>query len=404
VTKFGKILVVDDEPDVGEFIAAAAQNLGLQCIHTTDAAALSQLLTSDVTLILLDLMMPDMDGIEGLRLLGELHCKAGIVLMSGISKRVLETAEKLANTLGLFIVGRLAKPFQLADLEQLLKTHHVRGVPVEGTPGPAVPIPDQRIRVAIERNEFILHYQPQIDISSGAVFGVEALARWQHPERGLIFPDSFISRLEELELIDDLGWLAADRALAEVKLFAGKTQFVPRLALNISVHSLRDLKFPDRLQSLLGKHGVLSDGIILEITESGLIRELSRTLDVLSRLRVKGVRLSIDDFGTGYAMMQQLVNIPATELKIDRSFVMNMHINSGDRVMVEKSIELGHAMGMYVVAEGVETAAQFEFLRRAGCDAAQGYFFTHPLPPSELVHWMDDHQAQLDHATPQFSG
>jgi EAL domain-containing protein (putative c-di-GMP-specific phosphodiesterase class I) len=195
--------------------------------------------------------------------------------------------------------------------------------------------------------------------------------------------------LEELELIDDLGWLAADRALAEVKLFAGKTQFVPRLALNISVHSLRDLKFPDRLQSLLGKHGVLSDGIILEITESGLIRELSRTLDVLSRLRVKGVRLSIDDFGTGYAMMQQLVN---------------MHINSGDRVMVEKSIELGHAMGMYVVAEGVETAAQFEFLRRAGCDAAQGYFFTHPLPPSELVHWMDDHQAQLDHATPQFSG
>src|ERR1700677_947616 len=201
MTKFGKILVVDDEPDVGEFIAAAAQNLGLKCIHTTDAAALSELLTPDVTLILLDLMMPDMDGIEGLRLLSELHCKAGIVLMSGISKRVLETAEKLASTLGLFIVGRLAKPFQLADLEELLNTHHVRGVPIDGKPGLESPIPDERLRIALERNEFVLHYQPQIDIATGSLIGVEALARWQPPDRGLIFPDMFIKRLEELGLI-----------------------------------------------------------------------------------------------------------------------------------------------------------------------------------------------------------
>jgi EAL domain-containing protein (putative c-di-GMP-specific phosphodiesterase class I) len=404
MTNPGKILVVDDEPDVGEFIAAAARGLGLQCTAITDASALSRLLTPDVTLILLDLMMPDMDGIEGLRLLSELHCKAGIVLMSGISKRVLETAEKLASTLGLFVVGHLSKPFHLADLEELLKTHHVRGVTIHGTPRLAAPIPDEHLRVAVERNEFVLHYQPQIDIATGAVIGVEALARWHHPDRGLIYPDFFIGRLEQLGLMDNFGWLVADRALAEVKQFGGRNHPVPRLALNASVPSLCDLKFPDTFTSLLRKHDTAADDVILEITETGLMNEPSRTLDVLTRLRVKGVKLSIDDFGTGYAMMQQLVNIPATELKIDRTFVMNMHINSSDRVMVEKSIELGHALGMVVIAEGVETEQQLESLRQGGCDSAQGFFFTRALPPKDFLRWMDDYQARLDHAAPLLSG
>ena len=136
--------------------------------------------------------------------------------------------------------------------------------------------------------------------------------------------------------------------------------------------------------------------MILEITESGLIHELSRTLDVLARLRVKGMRLSIDDFGTGYAMMQQLINIPATELKIDRAFVMNMHLNSSDRIMVEKSIDIGHDMGMKVIAEGVETEQQLGMLRRSGCDAAQGFLFSRPLPPKDLVAWLEAYHSRLN--------
>jgi len=384
----GKILVIDDEEDIGDFVSATALSLGLQCSATTNAASLPELLTPDVNLILLDLMMPEMDGVEALRLLSELHCKAGIVLMSGISKRVLETAEKLAKALGLVVVGRLAKPFYVPELEQLLKDYHLPKAVLPGKPTPGVPFPDKELRHAVERNEFVLHYQPQIDIPSGAVTGVEALVRWQHPVRGLIFPDSFIGRLEELGLIDDLGWLVAERALDEVKQFAGKNQAVPRLGMNVSVHSLRDLKFPDRFSALLKEHEMPVEGVILEITESGLLNELSRTLDVLTRLRVKGIKLSIDDFGTGYAMMQQLINIPATELKIDRLFVMSMHVNSSDRIMVEKSIEIGHALGMAVVAEGVETQQQLEFLREGGCDSVQGYLFTRPLPPKEFVSWM----------------
>jgi EAL domain-containing protein (putative c-di-GMP-specific phosphodiesterase class I) len=252
------------------------------------------------------------------------------------------------------------------------------------------------LRAAIERNEFVLHYQPQIDLASGTVMGVEALVRWQHPERGLIFPDDFIGRAEELGLIDDLGWLVMDRALDEVKQFANKNQVVPRLALNASVQSLLDLKFPDRFTSLLRKHDIPVDGVILEITESGLINELSHTLDVLTRLRMKSVHLSIDDFGTGYAMMQQLVNIPATELKIDRNFVKNMHVNSSDRIMAEKSIEIGHELGMKVIAEGVETEQQLELLRRVGCDSAQGYLYSRPLPPNELVRWLGEYHARMD--------
>jgi EAL domain-containing protein (putative c-di-GMP-specific phosphodiesterase class I) len=202
--------------------------------------------------------------------------------------------------------------------------------------------------------------------------------------------------MEKLGIIDDLGWMVTERALDEVKQFAGKNKVVPRLGLNFSVHSLRNLTFPDRFSALIKEHEVAAEDVILEITESGLLSELSRTLDVVTRLRVKGVKLSIDDFGTGYAMMQQLVNIPATELKIDRLFVMSMHGNSSDRVMVQKSIEIGHAMGMSVIAEGVETEEQLRFLREDGCDSAQGYLFTRPLPPKELVRWLDDYQARLD--------
>ena len=383
-----KILVVDDEIEIGEFIAAAAENLGLECIFTTDAIAMEQLLTPDVGLIVLDLMMPEMDGIEAMRRLSELKCKAGIVLMSGISTRVLETAEKLARSLDLVVVGHLSKPFKISDLEAILLKQHPIGHKVVTKTSPPFQMEDERLQAAVDRNEFVVHYQPQIDIATGAVIGVEALVRWQCPERGLLYPDSFLRRAEQMGLIDDLGWLVAERALDEVKQFASSDGVVPRLALNLSVQSLHDLNFPDRFIDTLHRHGTPMGSVILEITESGLINELSNMLDVLTRLCMKGIKLSIDDFGTGYAMMQQLLNIPATELKIDREFVMNMDLSSSDRVMVEKSIEIGHELGMKVLAEGVETAEQLGSLRQKGCDAAQGYFFSRALPFKDLVHWL----------------
>lgn len=396
MTAIQRILVIDDDSDVGELIFTTAQAMGLSCAITTDAESFLGMLTPETTLIMLDLVMPEMDGIELLRLLGHRQCKVGIVLMSGVGKRILETAEEMAQTLGLSIVGHLQKPFRITELEGVI------GIQLESASAPVfkethdVPIQDTELRNAIERDEFVLHYQPQIDLATCRVIGMEALVRWQHPERSLIYPDEFIARMEALGLIDRLGWIITNRGLADAKKFADEDGVIPILSLNVSIHSLQDLKFPDIFISLARKYEVPPENITVEITESGLIQELSSTLDVLTRLRMKQVHLSIDDFGTGYAMMQQLRHVPATELKIDKSFVQRVHVNHGDRVMVQKTIEIGHELGMKVVAEGVETPEQLEFLRESRCDAVQGYLFSRPLPVNELLGWLKKYRLRQD--------
>jgi len=389
-----RILVIDDEIDVGEFITAAAEKLGLHCTATTMATVFLEELTPETDLVLMDLMMPGMDGIELLRLLGIQQCNAGIVLMSGTGKRIMETAEQFAQSIGLTIVGQLQKPFRVADLEAVLRMPKVAAKTPRSGQRAAIPSQDAELHRAIERNEFVLHYQPQIELATNKVVGVEALVRWQHPERGLVFPDDFIAHAERLCLIDQLGWIVASRGMEEVSLFADKDGFVPVLSINVSVYSLRDLKFPDIYLALLKKHKVAAENTILEITESGLIKELSSTLDVLTRLRLNHAQLSIDDFGTGYSMMQQLRHIPATELKIDKSFVQNMQGSSSDRVMVQKTIEIGHELGMKVIGEGVETQEQLEFLRENGCDVVQGYLFSRPLPAKGLQAWLQTYRSE----------
>jgi EAL domain-containing protein (putative c-di-GMP-specific phosphodiesterase class I)/FixJ family two-component response regulator len=390
----GSILAIDDDSDICELICATAEEKGLRCSATTSAEKFLEALSPATSLLLIDLIMPETDGVELLRRLGERHCKVNIVLMSGVGKRVMEVAEELAHAHGLSTVGHLQKPFRAAELEEIFEKHGRSAAAPAAQPRSKVAVIDADVQKAIEGKEFILHYQPQIDIASGKVVGVEALARWQHPELGLIFPDDFISRLEELDLIDQLGWIVVRRGLVDLSRFRDRSGMVPRLALNVSASSLADLKFPDNMSALIATHGVSPDNVNLEITESGLIKELTRTLDVLTRLRMKRMHLSIDDFGTGYSMMQQLRNIPATELKIDRSFVMNMVGSDRDRVMVQKTIEIGHELDMKVVAEGVETPEQLEILRWSGCDIAQGYLFSHPLPADELVRWLSAYRAR----------
>jgi EAL domain-containing protein (putative c-di-GMP-specific phosphodiesterase class I) len=390
-----RILVIDDESDMGELVCATAQAMGFKCTSTTNAKTFLEKLTPDTTLVLLDLMMPEMDGIELLRLLGKRKCKAGIVLMSGIGKRTLESAEQFAQVLGLSIAGHLQKPFQLTELEEVLRRLPDPKPSADVRPDLRVPIERRELELAIARSEFVVYYQPQIEIDGGRVIGVEALARWLHPERGLVFPDSFIDRMEKFGLIDELCWIVADLGMSEVGQFANEDGTDVMLSLNASVNSLCDLNFPDNLVSIALKHGVSPNNVTIEITETGLIKELSRTLDTLTRLRMKKVKLSIDDFGTGYAMLQQFKNIPATELKIDKSFVKEMTINSRNRVMVQKTIEMGHDLYMHVIAEGVETKEQLDLLRSYGCDSAQGYLFSRPVPAREMVSWLSAYRAQI---------
>jgi EAL domain-containing protein (putative c-di-GMP-specific phosphodiesterase class I)/ActR/RegA family two-component response regulator len=395
------ILVIDDDSDIGELVCATAQAMGFQCTVTIDAKTFLESLSADTTLILLDLMMPEMDGIELLRLFGKRKYKAGIILMSGADMRTIEAAGQFAQVLGLSIIGHLQKPFQQAELEEVLRRLPGPELPRLVHPNPPFTIEKEELQSAIVNDEFVTYYQPQTDIASGQVIGVEALVRWRHPQRGLIFPGSFIGRMEKFGLIDPLAWIVANCAMSDVGQFANGDGHPITLSLNASVESLCNLKFPDTLVSIAEKHGVSPGNVTIEITETGLIRELANTLDTLTRLRMKQVKLSIDDFGTGYAMMQQFKTIPATELKIDGSFVQEMTGNSRDRIMIQKTIEMGHEFGLHVVAEGVETQEQLDLLRSYGCDVAQGYLFSRPIPAGEMVIWLKTYRARLVHSRPK---
>jgi EAL domain-containing protein (putative c-di-GMP-specific phosphodiesterase class I)/FixJ family two-component response regulator len=383
-----RILVIDDDRVVCELVSALAITMGLSCDAARDPGSFQDQVTPDTSLILLDLMMPGMDGIEVLRLLGERRCKARILLMSGMDKRVLETAEKLARTLGLAVAGHLQKPFSPLELKEVLESVAAMETPESVKEIPAVAVSDTQIRSAIAKGEFLNYYQPQIDLKTGDVMGVEALARWRHPELGMLSPDNFLARIDALGLMDDLCWKMAEIAVSEAKQFRRRTGEPLRVSINATMRSLSNLDFPDALLHLASKYDFPAERITVEITESRLLSQLSRTLDVLTRLRMKGFQLSIDDFGSGYAMMQQLQNVPATELKIDKSIVEKMHSNDSDRVMVEKIIEMGHELKMKVVAEGVILREQREMLRAKGCDGAQGYWISHPLSVDTLKGWL----------------
>jgi EAL domain-containing protein (putative c-di-GMP-specific phosphodiesterase class I)/ActR/RegA family two-component response regulator len=389
------ILVIDDDQDLGELILAIAQQAGHTCVVTSDVEAFFDKLTPEITLVMIDLIMPGMDGIEILRMLAQKQHAAHVVLMSGLGKRVIKTAEQFGKASGLSVIGHLQKPFKIQDILDIFaicQRHGPLSVPKAIT---ELVIEDEELRAAIQRNEFVNFYQPQIDLATGEVVGVEALVRWRHPKHGLVFPDSFISRMEQLRLIDDLGWLVIQRALSEVGMFADQAGTIPAISVNVSVLSLQDLTFPDRLAVIVKAWNVPPDQVTIEITESGLVQELATTLDVFARLRMKHFELSIDDFGTGYSMMQQLQMVPACELKIDRSFVQNMGRSESDRVMVLKTIEIGHELNMSVIAEGVETSEQLEFLKAVGCDLVQGYLFSRPLSAPDLVTWLTTYAATI---------
>jgi EAL domain-containing protein (putative c-di-GMP-specific phosphodiesterase class I) len=387
-----KILVIDDDADVGMLIAEVAQEKDIACTVATDAESFMQALTPDTTLIFLDLVMPGVDGVEILRKLAHKGCRAAIVMMSGIGKRVIESASTLGQSLGLNMLGHLTKPFRIAELENLLVGQIRPGPTPSFRSTKEIHFEEGELLRAVQRDEFVLHYQPQIEIGTGTVVGVEGLVRWEHPKHGLVFPDNFIENAEDIGLIDQLTLLVFHHGLSEISLFNEVNQQPLNLSLNVSVGSLLDLELPNRFIELVHAHGAQPSNMILEITESGLIRELSRALDVLTRLRLKNVQLSIDDFGTGYSMMQQLRNIPATELKIDKSIVQNMRTDD-DLVILQKSIELGHDLGMKVVAEGVETQGQLDFLRSKGCDIAQGYLFSRPLSSEKLIGWLAEYRS-----------
>jgi diguanylate cyclase (GGDEF)-like protein len=255
------------------------------------------------------------------------------------------------------------------------------------------------LREGVNAGQLRVYYQPKCDAATGALVGLEALVRWEHPTRGLVFPDDFIPIAENTGLIGALTLEVLDQSLC----FARKLRDAGTplgVAVNISVRCLTDLELPRQVAGLLGHWGVPPELLTLEVTETTIMVDPTRTMTVLGLLRDLGVSLSIDDFGTGYSSLAYLKRLEANELKIDKSFVFTMTSNSNDAVIVRSTIELGHNLGLRLVAEGVEDEETWTMLRALGCDVIQGYHLSRPLPADQVESWIDDYRRPLADVTP----
>jgi diguanylate cyclase len=251
-----------------------------------------------------------------------------------------------------------------------------------------------QLRRGIERGELVLQYQPKIDLKTREVVGVEALVRWQHPDRGLVPPNDFIPLAEHTGLIGPLTEAVLNMALAQVKVWADGGNHIP-VAVNISARNLSDDAFADKVKGMPDKHAVASRLLEVEVTESAVMLEPEKAARILNELHSTGVRIAIDDFGAGYTSLAQLKNLPISELKIDKSFILAMHSNADDAMIVKSMIDLGHGLSMKVVAEGIETSDAVDTLADLQCDIGQGYHVCRPQLPEALMQWYGQHTVGL---------
>jgi diguanylate cyclase (GGDEF)-like protein len=247
----------------------------------------------------------------------------------------------------------------------------------------------QDLRRAIDTDQLILHYQPKIDFGSQRVIGVEALVRWQHPQRGLIYPDAFITIVEKNGLMKAFTLKVLEIALRQCELWH-ETHINLSMAINISAINLQDPVFPDSVAEILKKFNVAPTHIELEITETAIMTDPLRAIENITKLSAMGLQVSIDDFGTGYSSMAYLQKLLVAKIKIDKSFVMEMDKNKNDNVIVRSTIDLGHNLGLKVIAEGVESQESWDRLKEMGCDSAQGYFMSRPIPADQFMQWINE--------------
>ena len=296
-------------------------------------------------------------------------------------------------------IGIAGYPEHAADAELLLSHAEVAMYTAKRTNGGAVTYAADidksseyglsllsELRDALEQNAFRLYVQPKVDIKSGLVVAVEALIRWEHPSKGLIFPDKFIPFAEKTGFIRLLTrWVINEAAYICSKwLENGKAI---KMSLNLSTRDLLDQDLPEKFAEILLRHSLPPHSFILEITESAMMDDPIRAQQTLEKLHSMGVQLSIDDFGTGYSSLAYLKHLPVDELKIDKSFVLNMESDAGDEKIVKSTIDLGHNMGLRVVAEGVESMIAMRMLKEMGCDQAQGFYISRPIPASNFIAW-----------------
>jgi EAL domain-containing protein (putative c-di-GMP-specific phosphodiesterase class I)/ActR/RegA family two-component response regulator len=379
-----RMLVIDDEEDICEIITELGERRGLEVKAISNPEKVGPTLAEfKPEFILLDLLMPGTDGVELLRLLAEHVKTAKLCLISGSDARVLNSARRLGSAHGLDVIAALEKPLNIAALNALFDQ-----VSAGARVGSSADLAQ-----AVASGQFTLHYQPVIDMKTRRVKGAEALARWAHPNRGLLLPDAFLEQVINDGLMQALTDVVVQSSVAQATRWAQAGEDLI-LSMNVTASTLLDLTLPDRIVDLCKRHRIPPEKLILEVTETEAMRDIARTMDVLLRMRIRNIGVSIDDFGTGHSSLRELQRMPFSEMKIDKSFVLEMVSNKDSAVIVNSIIDLAHNLGLKVIAEGVENVDIWRMLAERGCDYAQGFFMGKPMPAAEFDTWLQNWKAK----------
>jgi EAL domain-containing protein (putative c-di-GMP-specific phosphodiesterase class I)/ActR/RegA family two-component response regulator len=393
-----RVMVLDDDTMMLKLLSLMLTKHGftqvVTCNNGYQALDLIDGNNNSPNLILCDLNMPEMDGVEFMRKLVEHRYDGSLILVSGEHERVLQSAEKLVQAHRIRVLGYLNKPISTHQLTALLDKWEPSSQE-RLNPARKAYSADE-LSAAITNGELLNYYQPKILVSTGQIVGVETLVRWRHPQDGIVFPDQFIGIAEEQGLIDELTRAVLTAALRQAKAWQN-AGLALKVAINVSMDNLVSLDFPDFVAEQAAAAAVAPQDIVLEVTESRLMKDLRAPLESLMRLHLKGFRLSIDDFGTGHSSLTQLRDIPFDELKIDKGFVHRGQTDKTIRAMYEASLGLARQLGMDVVAEGVENQDDWDLLQQTGCDFAQGYLIAKPMPAADIAGWMEDWQVKSRH-------
>lgn len=387
------VLVIDDQRFQRRTVARLCESLGvtrvLEAADGTGALALVRNHRDELTLIVSDVDMPEMDGLEFLRCLADEAPHTAVAIHSALDRNLLKSVELMAAEYGLRLVGVLEKPMSETTLRGALDVAIRTREPSPVAQPQATAL---EIALGLRNHEFAPWFQPKIDLQTGRVCGAEVLVRWCCPDIAPLPPDRFLGAISTAGLMRALTLGLAVRAAESLAQISRRGNGFA-LSLNICPTLLDDPGFAEALETALVSGGARPEEVILELTESAAARNQAAALENLARLRMRGFVLSIDDFGTGFSSLTQLVRMPFSELKIDRSFVSRIEMQGADRLLVDSTVALAHRLGLRTVAEGVETQAQLEFLQQLGCDMAQGFLFARPMPMAEWLRWMELRQS-----------
>lgn len=382
------ILIAEDDDFQRRTLVRVVRSLGANdVIEAADGAEALTALEGQIKpidLILCDLDMPNMDGMELVRHIGQSGRNAALAITSAQDPQTLASVETMCRAYGVTPLGVLQKPILPQQISDLVRQSMERSQRAANGSHPVRQSFDLRSVVdALEQQQFVAHYQPKVRMRDGCVVGAEALARWQHPEVGIIGPGAFIEVLETAGRIDDLTNVMLRQAAAARQRWQDEGLAL-HVSVNLSQASLATIGFADHVMQIVEAEGCSPRDMTLEITETAALTEIAPALENLVRLRMRGFGLSIDDFGTGYASMQQLGRVAFSELKIDRGFVADIARKREARAIIDASIDIARRLKMTSVAEGIETADEWRALQESGCDIVQGFYIARPMPEDQF--------------------